>query len=83
MRSCMRRGRRLLRGVGSRAACGRRRAAMTAVLKPVGESDPFLLTNLSPRSTGLPVVVWVHERGHVEVEGDLSAADRQAVLGWI
>ena len=29
----------------------------------VEEDDPFLMANLHPKSTGLPMTVWVSERG--------------------
>ena len=76
--------------------------------------DFFLMANLRPATTGLPMVVWVSERGLARddvrvkvstvhgarvqyanmatvavrpaprlVAGQLSAADLQAVSGWI
>jgi len=44
------------------------------------DTDFFLMANLRPKTTGLPMVVWVSERGNarhdVRVKVDLNHGDR-------
>lgn len=54
------------------------------------EEDFFLMANLRPKNTGLPMVVWVSHRGHARHDarvkvcrtpGDRMDADDLAVVG--
>ena len=56
----------------------------------VEEEDFFLTSNLRPKHTGLPMVVWVSNRGHARhdarvkvcrTHGDRIDADDMAVVG--
>ncbi|MBX9614528.1 MAG: hypothetical protein Q8S03_14190 [Brevundimonas sp.] len=56
----------------------------------VEEEDFFLMSNLRPSDTGLPMVVWVSNRGHARHDarvkvcrtpGDRIAVDDMAVVG--
>lgn len=57
---------------------------------PVEEEDFFLMSNLRPKHTGLPMVVWVSNRGHARHDarvkvcrtpGDRIDVDDMAVVG--
>ena len=57
---------------------------------PVEEEDFFLMSNLRPKDTGLPMVVWVSHRGHARHDarvkvcrtpGDQIVIDDMAVVG--
>jgi hypothetical protein len=57
---------------------------------PVEEEDFFLMSNLRPKDTGLPMVVWVSNRGHARHDarvkvcrtpGDRIDVDDLAVVG--
>ncbi|WP_425991616.1 hypothetical protein [Brevundimonas sp. TWP2-3-2] len=57
---------------------------------PVEEEDFFLMSNLRPKDTGLPMVVWVSNRGNARHDarvkvcrtpGDRIASDDMAVVG--
>ena len=57
---------------------------------PVEEDDFFLMSNLRPKHTGLPMVVWVSNRGHArhdarvkvsQTPGDRIDVDDLAVVG--
>ena len=57
---------------------------------PVQEDDFFLMSNLRPKDTGLPMVVWVSHRGHARhdarvkvcrTHGDKLDVDDMAVVG--
>ncbi len=57
---------------------------------PVEEDDFFLMSNLRPKHTGLPMVVWVSNRGNARHDarvkvcrtpGDRIDADDLAVVG--
>jgi len=37
-----------------------------AAVEQVYEDDPYTMANLRPASTGLPMVVWVSERGNAQ-----------------
>lgn len=36
--------------------------------------DPYLMANLSPRSTGLPLTVWVSPRGHAQHDARITVS---------
>ena len=57
---------------------------------PMKEDDFFLMSNLRPKDTGLPMVVWVSHRGHARhdarvkvcrAHGDKLDIDDMAVVG--
>jgi hypothetical protein len=57
---------------------------------PAGEEDFFLMANLRPKHTGLPMTVWVSHRGHARHDarvkvcrtpGDRIDIDDMAVVG--
>ena len=58
--------------------------------QPVEEEDFFLMANLRPKHTGLPMTVWVSQRGHARhdarvkvcrTHGDRLDASDMAVVG--